>query len=532
MALALEAARGRDMTSLDRTRLWLAIYLFVACAYIAPGATWHPVSRFLLTRAIVEHHTLEITPYADATGDRAQVGERFYTDKAPVPSLFAVPAYAAFYAVAKLRHHTPAFESEGTPERPAQRVKVSPAFRHGLWISSASTSAVAGALIGLALFELSRRRVAMGAALSASIVSVLGTPIYPYATSFFGHVLAGAFLIGAVALLDRARTPDNSFDEPPPARVIAAGAALALSIGCEYIAAVPALILAGYFVASSPAVERFRIASRLALGMVLPVALIGAYHTRCFGAPWTTGYSFVLRPTFARGHARGLLGVSHPTLEALWGITFGRSRGLFYVAPICALALLGLVIGWRRARDRLFLIAALVVVSLVWINASYYMWNGGYATGPRHVVPALPFLGLGLGAIFSSSRGARVAGFALSFASVFVMVLSTAVALESPPGQDAVFDYLVPAIHEGNIARVSGASNLGLAFGLSRRVSVVPLVFWIGLGAFLLTARSASSAGPALSDADEPMVKFTIAERASRAKKHSHSATTEKAKKA
>src|SRR5947207_11747486 len=84
-------------------RISYALWLFGLFGYFVPAATWNPVSRFDLTRAIVEERTLSIDAYADNTGDRAFANGHWYTEKAPVPSLLAVPAYSLFLATQKLR---------------------------------------------------------------------------------------------------------------------------------------------------------------------------------------------------------------------------------------------------------------------------------------------------------------------------------------------------------------------------------------------------------------------------------------------
>jgi hypothetical protein len=75
-----------------------------------------------------------------------------------------------------------------------------------------------------------------------------------------------------------------------------------------------------------------------------------------------------------------------------------------------------------------------------------------------------------------------------------VMLFTTAVGLEAPPERDAIFEYLLPALHEGRIARLPGAGNLGMVLGLPRRLSVLPLIFWTGLGAYFLLERAVPSA--------------------------------------
>jgi hypothetical protein len=77
---------------LVRLRLGFAAWLFGVFCYFLPAATWSPVSRFDLTRAIVEQHTLRIDAFADNTGDRAFKDGHWYSDKAPLPALLALPA--------------------------------------------------------------------------------------------------------------------------------------------------------------------------------------------------------------------------------------------------------------------------------------------------------------------------------------------------------------------------------------------------------------------------------------------------------
>jgi hypothetical protein len=471
-----------DARRVRRLRVALFVYLFGVAAYFMPGATWSPVSRFALTRAVVERWELQITRHADATGDRARVGDRYFTDKAPVPSFLAVPAYGVFYAAARLQKRFPAYRATGTEQRPAERVIVSPAFRNGLYVCSVSTAALAGALLGLAVHTLARRRVDERSATLAAVATVIATPVLPYAASFFGHTIAAALLLGAFVLLDplapaRAR----------PRQVMTAGALLGLSVGTEYMVALPAMLLALWASGTAARGRRGQTLGWLAVG-ALPIAVgLGVYHTVCFGAPWRTGYSFVVHPAFAPGHATGFLGITTPRPEVVAELLVGPARGLWYVSPLCFVALIGGLVGWRERRDPALPVAALLFGVLLLINASYYQWDGGWATGPRHLVPSLGLLGLGIAYAFAHGRLHLFAAVAGGL-SATVLLLTTAVALEAPPDKNAITEYLVPMIREGKIARVSGASNLGLLFGLGRRASLVPLLFWVVAGAAALVA--------------------------------------------
>src|SRR3954470_17702085 len=148
--------QGRELRAF---RISYALWLFGLFAYFVPAATWNPVSRFDLTRSIVEHGVLFIDDVVADTGDRAHRGEHWYTDKAPIPSLLAVPVYAIHHLFQKLHGDTPRFSSTATGDVPAQHISVNGAFSQGLYVCSIATAGVAGTVLGLLVFELLRRKV-------------------------------------------------------------------------------------------------------------------------------------------------------------------------------------------------------------------------------------------------------------------------------------------------------------------------------------------------------------------------------------
>jgi len=456
----------------------LSLFAFVSAAYFVPGASWSPVSRFCLTRALVERRSLEITPFVASTGDRAEVDGRFYTDKGPVPSFAAAPVYAVFYTVARARHHVPAFRAEGTAREPARRVLPSPAFRTGLYLCSLTTSAIALAALAWALLDVLSRRVSLEAAALATLTTVLGTPLFPYATSFFDHTVAAALLFGAFALLDPTRPRTDR-------TTAAAGALLALSVGTEYVTALPAVIVASVTLLRPRASFRSLLA-----GAAVPLVLLGAYHFACFGSPFRTGYSFITNPGFAAGQSTGLFGITWPKPAALFGILFGSSRGLFYVSPVAFMGVFAAARALRRPADAALVVGALALGALALVNASYYLWDGGRAFGPRHLVPALGFVGVGVGYAFERYRTFTAV---LAGLSVVVVMLGTVVGLEVPSHLDVIFDYIVPAIREGSIARAPGSANLGLLVGLGARGSLLPIGA-VAVAAFVTATRLAASA--------------------------------------
>lgn len=83
-------------------------------------------------------------------------------------------------------------------------------------------------------------------------------------------------------------------------------------------------------------------------------------------------------------------------LEGLFGLTLGPARGLLWYNPILLLAIPGALWFWRNTRRVLWIVLAIAAIHIV-VYAKWYMWHGGYAWGPRFLVPMLPFLSLLVG---------------------------------------------------------------------------------------------------------------------------------------
>ena len=135
-------------------------------------------------------------------------------------------------------------------------------------------------------------------------------------------------------------------------------------------------------------------------------ALLGALPALVFNW-WALGSPF----EFAYGSAVDEPGFSgHDTLglndEGFFGITAPKpasaldllvaNRGTLTLTPVIAAALAGLLIMWRRGERRPE-VATIGAVALVYFyNSGYWLAFGGGSPGPRFLIPALPFIALGL----------------------------------------------------------------------------------------------------------------------------------------
>jgi hypothetical membrane protein len=460
-----------------------AAWLFALFAFFMPAATWNPASRFALTRAVAERGSFQIDPDANSTGDRALVNGHWYSGKPPIVSFAAVPAYAVTRALQSLRGTKPEYQATGTEAMPAVRVMPNKAYQQALYACSLTTSGLAGVAVGLLLFELLRRRTTSVAAFVSSTLILLGTPLFPYSTSFYSHVPAAALLLAAIVSVDQ--RGERPVGQPLSSkRLRIAGACLALAPGCEYLTAPVVAMIAIWVLLGMPAPYRARATLDLALGGAIPVLLVAWYHTAAYGLPWRTGYSFVTQAEFIAGHSGGVLGVRLPSLAGLHGLTFGNRRGLFYLAPITLLGVLFGVLQARRRRDKAIAMGLTALALLLLLNAGYYMWWGGAAAGPRHLVPALPFLagGVVLG-LRSHRRWVRWMTIGAGLFSIANFVALTAVGIEAPEYGDALYRYAWSGLLRGRLATFAGGSNLGLKLGLVGPTSLIPLLV-VGYGGF------------------------------------------------
>lgn len=459
---------------------WLVgLTLLLTFAFFVPAATWSPMSRFGVSRALVEEHSLSLGEWARATGDRSLRDERWYSDKAPLPALWAALPYSAVRGVHRLLGRAePMFDARAVGDVPAVRVSLNRSAQQLLYASSLGTSGLAGVLVGIWSLLWLRRRFSVPASTMAAVVVVLGTPLFPYATSLFGHTPAAAGLLGALY-----------FGDPlaPRRRLWISGMLLALAVGSEYLTAIPASVI-GLHLALGLGRDGARRMDGLTVRLALLVAgaapvilLVGTYHQVAFGAFWQTGYAHLTNATFTAGHARGVMGVGWPSPSALFGILFGVERGLLYIAPVVAVAI-GMIV-WRwRALDASAKVGVLALLALLLANGGYYMWWGGAATGPRHIVPTLPFLAPGL-ALAWERAPLRLPTLGLALWSALNMLAFTAVGIEAPEARETLYTYAWSRLLQGEVAALSSATNLGLLLGLASTASLVPLfVAWVFLG--------------------------------------------------
>ncbi|MBZ0278180.1 MAG: hypothetical protein K8I60_18685, partial [Anaerolineae bacterium] len=344
-------------TNSRRIEWLLFLILVIAFSYFFPRwADWSQNSRLDLTLAIVDKGTLVIDDYYTNTGDYALFEGHHYTDKAPGPSLLAVPVYmvvrpilqsAPMQSILERVANSPAF-ADTLQEGGTGLLKDKIYNAAVLYIITFATSVIPSAVLGIMLFRFLKY---VGTSEVWSVVTVLiyglGTSAFPYAGAFFSHQLTAFLLFGAFYIGFRIKNGGLS-----PRWVILAGLMLGYSVISEY----PTFLIgAGVFLYIvfalwnlSGGKARVWLAGLIAGGLP-PGLLLIAYDMAIFRNPLPIGYTF--SENYTELHSTGFLSLTLPRLDALVGVTFSTYRGLFFIAPILLLAVVGFWLWWRE-RDR------------------------------------------------------------------------------------------------------------------------------------------------------------------------------------
>lgn len=469
----------------------LFAFLWLVFAYFYQGGFSNQASRFDLALSLGFEHQLSIDSWHDNTIDKAEVGGRFYSEKAPLAAYLATPVTLLGSLV---------WTKDDLKSRPERLDWL----HYAATIVTVSLLSAASAVAFRRLLCLVNPSLPLAAAFFWTAVCYLGTPIVVYSTMLFGHQLAGGLVvIGFYLLLESrgqvsAKTRDGAW--------ILGCFVLGLAVFAEYPVAALAV---GCFLSGVLFAQPRR--APLALGVaaaLLPAVALGIHNQLSFGSPFSLGYGHLQSTIFADQMRRGFFGVTWPRPDAALQLLFGVYRGLFIYAPVLVIACLGWWLGAGRQRYLWPAIAGAGVLLLV--NSSYAYWQGGACFGPRHLVPAIGLVGLGLAHVPESLRrspaviglaalsiGINAAGTVVTpFLSEFDRNPLATYARLLRRGLVAInpMAFSTPAADAGarwrDLRAYAQASfNLGELLGLSGPWSLLPLVGLAALITLLITRR-------------------------------------------
>jgi hypothetical protein len=474
---------------------WMAISLFLmmllSYTYILPRwADPNQNSRLDMVVAVVEDSTFRIDDYVENTVDYAKVGEHYYSDKAPGAAFLGIPVYAVLKGLLDLPIMDGVMDRLISNEalKATLRAEGTGLLEHKVRFAIAQTaltfvaSALPTALMGVLMYHLQMRFTSrpwprVGTVLGYGLL----TPAFAYAGSFYGHQLSAACLFIAFYLVFVSAKPLSI------RALLAEGLLLGYAVVTEY----PSVLIVGILVLYTFYCLRDR---QRIIWVFLTGAFIAAvwmiYNTVVFGSPFELGYSH--SELWTEHHHIGFMSLTWPHWEAIWGITFSPFRGLFVLSPLLVLAVPGFILWYRSSERRAeFWVALTCVVVMFLFNSSSIMWWGGFAVGPRYLLPMLPFMVLPIIFVFREGENRTwvrvliIALFVWSLVATWGLTLAGQ-AFPSDTLRNPLVEYAWPNWQAGNIAR-----NMGMFLHLPGILSLLPLLVCVTalLGALWFLAR-------------------------------------------
>jgi len=430
--------------------LLILLLLLVTTYFHHPLLISNESCRYYLIMAVVDHHNLYVDDITtNANDDLSFHNGHYYSAKAIGVPLLGVPVYWF------IRNFTPL--SETHPLSPLN-----------IYIIRFFVTTLPFILLGVIMFYFSIR---MGAHTTDSICMVLaysfGSIALHHALMFSGHQTAASFCFFSFALIFWLKYRINQNQSFNAFYAFIAGLFAGIGALSDYTAMYIAIILILYIFSTRSIPLNNKIL--FILGGIPCVVLLALYNLHCFGNPFSFSYSLLSHGAFKQGAEQGLLGISTPKLNAIFGILFSPSRGLFFVMPVFLYSLFGL---FRMLKEKIFLSETIVIILIflgyICINSGFYGWHGGWTYGPRYLVPMLPFLAIPI--IFAPLRSIWFV--LVLFISAFQVMLSAAIFIHVPNEiVNPLFEIIIPFLFDGFTA-----INIGNLLGLKDPLSFLPLV--------------------------------------------------------
>ncbi len=305
----------------------------------------------------------EITKYG-VIWDRAVYKNKTYSDKAPGISFAAVPPLF----INKIVHK--------------YILKKSPSIKISYLIAVFSTSVLFTLIsIYFLLKLLALYKISFQSTLLSLLALVYGTYLNTYSILFFGHQFSASLLFISFVFIEIYLKENKK-----PLYIISAAFLSSYAFISEYPTIFISIILLLYLIISSKDLKVIL----YSLSAIIPVILLMYYLNICFGSIFSTGYQHLDSETFSRIHQEGILGFKYPSIKALFNLTFGSLRGLFFFSPVLLFSVIYFFkYGLKSNFIKLILILSIGYLLLI---SSFGYWIGGDTAGARHLIPLNYFL--------------------------------------------------------------------------------------------------------------------------------------------
>ncbi len=473
------------------------VTLGVAWGLVMHQMGWAQMAHYDQVQAFDKGRT-QIDQWHWDTNDKAWVDGHYYSVKSPGMAAFTTPLYAAIQGLggdklaraavdnAQQTAHpkwTPddviSLENYGYDVERGMRVqRIVEQSTPIVWALTLLAAVIPAILLLLAV-RWAADRFVPGYGTAAAITLGLATVVMTFAAEFFSHVISAGFAFAAFCLLMKER------DGPPRLGVVAGAGLLAgLAVTFEFQTGLVGVVLFGY--ALSRKTDYLRRGAAYGAGAVAGALPMLAFNYWAFGNPLKLAYGYAVAFPGASGHdvlglnSHGFFGITAPRFDSAVSLLLA-GRGVLVLTPIIVMAVIGVFMMRRRHRAEANTILAIAAVYFIY-NSGYWLPFGGGTPGPRFLIPALPFVAIGLAYAYKRLP-ALTLGLAIP-STLMMLVGSLTYPLLGKQGVGTWADWLVQGRLEHTVLTAFGVTNAWLA--------IAPLVAAV-LTSIVLAVRATPS---------------------------------------
>ncbi len=453
------------------------VTLGVAWGLVMHQVGWAQLAHFDQVQAFSKGQP-QIDQWHWNTNDKAWVDGHFYSVKSPGMAALTTPLYEAIEGLGGDKLARAAAHNVDRTTHPKWRYDgVIPIENFGYNVERGQVVQASierltpiiwaltllGAVIPAVLLLLAVRwaadRFVPGYGTAAAITLGVATVVTTFAAEFFSHVISAGLAFAAFCVLMRER------DREPDRRLVAlAGLLAGLAVTFEFQTGLVGVVLIGY--ALSRRTDWLRRGGAYAAGAVAGALPMLAFNLWAFGNPLKLAYGYAVDFPGVSGHdvlglnSAGFFGITAPRFDSAVQLLLA-GRGLLVLTPIVIMGVVGTFMmrrdGHRAEANTILAIAAVYFV----YNSGYWLPYGGGTPGPRFLIPALPFIAIGLAYTY---RRLPALTLGLAIPSGLMMLAATLTyPLLGKQGTGTWADWLIQGRLEHTVLTAFGVTNAWLA---------------------------------------------------------------------
>ncbi len=452
------------------------VTLGVAWGLVMHQMGWAQMAHYDQVQAFAKGQT-QIDQWHWDTNDKAWVNGHFYSVKSPGMAALSTPLFKAIEAVGGDKIARAAVDNAEQTAHPKWTPdSVIPLENYGYNVGRGQRvqriveestpivwaltliAAVIPAILLLLSVRWAADRFVPGYGTAAAITLGLATVVMTFAAEFFSHVISAGFAFAAFCLLMKERDR-----EPSLGLVATAGLLAGLAVTFEFQTGLVGVVL--FFYALSRRTDWLRRAVAYGAGTLAGALPMLVFNYWAFGNPLKLAYGGAVAFPGVSGHAvlglnsHGFFGITAPRFDSAVSLLLA-GRGLLVLTPIIVMAVAGIFMMRRQHRAEANTILAVAAVYFIY-NTGYWLPFGGGTPGPRFLIPALPFVAIGLAYAYKRLPALTLG---LAIPSTLMMLVGTLTyPLLGKQGVGTWADWLVQGRLEHTVLTAFGVTNAWLA---------------------------------------------------------------------